>query len=285
MKKIVLTLLTLIVLTILIFAHGFIYDWLEICEYNGKSELVFGRENIINYEYDQRLEQVSNFNKKESEHFIFHYPKDKVISEEDIALMEEAYTLVNDFWDNDYVKTRGTKIDFIWVPGKDRYDKSEIEKLLGVEVQGMARSRLGIIYSIFSYTPHELNHVVSYTIGTPPIFLNEGFANYFNKFRWEENVLLPMKQILEKELLIPIENLMESKEFRKYNEAITYRQMAMFVKFLVEQKGKDKFIELYSSANRNFTKRETIELIEKVYDEDYKTIEKQWLTYLEKELK
>jgi len=285
MKKIVLTLLTVIVLTILILAHGFIYDWLEICEYNGKAELVFGRENIINYEYDQRLEQVSNFNKKESEHFIFYYPKDKVISEEDISLMEEAYTLVNDFWGNDYVKTRGTKINFVWVPGKDRYDRSEIKKLLGVEVQGMAKSRLGIIYSIFSYTPHELNHVVSYTIGNPPTFLNEGFSNYFNKFRWEENVLLPMRQILEKELLIPIEDLMESKDFRKYNEAITYRQMAMFVKFLVEQKGKDKFIELYSSANRNFTKIETIELIEKVYDEDYETIERQWLTYLEEELK
>lgn len=283
MKKVIVAIISITVLIISILAHGFYFDWLEVCEYNGNKELVFGKKNISNYEYRKRLEQVADFNAKESEHFTFYYPRDKNMSQSDIARMEEAYTLVNDFWGTDYVDNSGQKINFIWVPGKDKYDKSEMKKLLGYEVQGKARPHLGILYSIFSYTPHELNHVISYTIGVPPTLLNEGFANYFNKVRWEKNVLLPMKQILDKELLIPIENLMESKKFREYDDRITYPEAAMFVKFLVEQKGKSKFIKLYSSADRNFTSEETIELMEKIYGEDYETIEKQWIKYLKEQ--
>jgi len=223
---------------------------------------------------------VKDYDTTETEHIVWYYPKDVRPPEKDLIRMEQAYSDAAQFWGIDSVEKLSRKIRFVWLPGESRYDRSRIQKALGESIQGRAFPGSGIVYSIFSYTPHELNHVIAGQVNNTTTLLNEGFANYFNKVNWERNVHQVMVQAKREGAVIPLTDMLTHKDFRSQNSRIVYAEAAIFVKYLVEERDVGKFKKLYSEVSFSDDKRAVIAKIEEVYGESFSEFTTKWEDYL-----
>lgn len=228
---------------------------------------------------------IKGLNTTETEHIVWYYPKGVQPPEEDLVRMEQAYSDAAQFWGIDPVEKLGRKIHFVWLPGESRYDRSRIQKVLGEKIQGRALPKDGILYSIFSYTPHELNHVVAGQVNNTTTLLNEGFANYLNKVNWERNVHQVMVQAKREGKVIPLADMLTHKDFRSQDGLIAYAEAALFVKYLVEERDVGKFKRLYSEVSFSDDKQAVIAKIEEVYGESFSEFTSKWEDYLNSVIK
>lgn len=274
MKKIGLGILIIVgCLVLAVIVYGYVGD------YNIVKVLMV--ELTPNYSFSQI---VKGFNTSETEHIIWYYPAEAQPLDEDMEKMEKAYTDACKFWDVDPVKKLGGKIRFVWLPGQSRYDRSKIQKALGEKTQGRSIPSEGIIYSIFSYTPHELNHAIAGIINNTTTLLNEGFANYLNKINWDSNVYQRMVKAKKNGKIIPLEDMLTNKSFRSQDSYFSYAEAALFVKYLVEERDPKKFKRLYKEVNFYDKKEQVIKKIENIYNQSFDKFVAEWEDYLNKVL-
>lgn len=228
---------------------------------------------------------VKDYDTTETEHIVWYFPKGVRPPEKDLVRMEQAYLDAVQFWSIEPIDKLGRKIRFVWLPGESRYDRSRIQKALGESIQGRALSSNGIVYSIFSYTPHEMNHAIAGQVNNTTTLLNEGFANYLNKVNWEMNVHQVMIRAKREGAVIPLTDMLTRKDFRSQDSRIAYAEAAMFVKYLVEERDVEKFKRLYSKVSFSDNKQAVISKIEEVYGESFSEFTTKWENYLSSVIK
>jgi hypothetical protein len=139
---------------------------------------------------------------------------------------------------------------------------------------------------------HEITHILARGKGTPPALFVEGLAIYVSqrlgghalehlgggRASTEERV----RALQDAGQLIGLEELLTyaeigTPETRPY---VAYAQAGSFVKFLIEQYGRGKFLQAYqtlvSSNNEKVLKR-NVEALEQIYGTTIKELERQWL--------
>ncbi|SHF24443.1 hypothetical protein SAMN05444274_104156 [Mariniphaga anaerophila] len=133
---------------------------------------------------------------------------------------------------------------------------------------------------------HELVHVVGYTLNKPPALIDEGTAVYLSQLygnkAFSKMIGYPTKSINEILLLLSKrEGFINISDLLSYNEVgniLAYCTSASFVEFLIQEFGKQKFLELFKSlSNANSAKNKII--FEKIYGVKFSQIEDEWTNH------
>lgn len=174
----------------------------------------------------------------ESDNFRFHFQNmNDAEIEKYISSREIAYREINEF----FKSTLPKKIDFyVWESREDA------KNILRANL-GFARPSLCLVHTHYQQTiGHEMTHVISnYTteIKNKTRFINEGTANCFDlsnldKFKLVKNWIAVNKQITIKDYWANGE---------KFGEDILYPLSGLFVKELIDNFGKEKFLEFFKN--------------------------------------
>ena len=189
---------------------------------------------------------------KESKNIRFHFQNmndDEI--QRYIESRENAFEEINTFFESSLPK----KIDFFVWDSRD-----DAKRIVHADL-GFAEPPCCIIHSHFNQTRgHELTHVISnYTsvISAKTRFINEGTAVCFDQSN--QNRLNKVKNwIRTNGKKVEIKDIWENG--REYSEGILYPLAGLFVQELIEEYGKDKFLE--------FFKNQTYENAQLVYGMD-----------------
>lgn len=132
---------------------------------------------------------------------------------------------------------------------------------------------------------HELTHVVMGQIGNPPALFNEGFAVYMQTGHiWNgQHVDKTTTDLLKSGKLGPLSKLFLRTEIGSQNNdgEIAYPVSASFVKFLLDNYGRERFIKAYKKLRNNNTDiKKNNSYIEEVFGFSIDELEKQWHNFL-----
>ena len=123
---------------------------------------------------------------------------------------------------------------------------------------------------------HEDAHIISYLINRPHSnFLREGLAMYFDKTWWDKTNEEWVKMIIKDNKYLKIEKLIQNDYFLTHSDEITYPIAGAFIKYLIDNYGKDLFISIYK-----YKCDDLLGKIENSYDNNIEIIEKEFLESL-----
>lgn len=98
---------------------------------------------------------------------------------------------------------------------------------------------------------------------------------YFDKMWWNKSNDEWVRILLNSKRYLSIKNLIQNDFFLNHSDEVTYPISGAFVKYLINQYGKEKFISVYSYSGYNL-----LDEIEKVFKEKREIIEKSFLDSL-----
>ncbi|MGD8787546.1 MAG: hypothetical protein PVJ60_09000, partial [Phycisphaerales bacterium] len=138
---------------------------------------------------------------------------------------------------------------------------------------------------------HETTHILMGPFGNPPALFNEGFAVYISE-RLGAHALKSLsggtstiyqrtRQLKSNNEWIPLEELITYTEIGSYESKppIAYAEAASFVKFLIENYGKTKFLQAYKTlknSNNVAVQQQNIKELEQIYGQPLQQLEKDW---------
>ncbi|MHC4757582.1 MAG: peptidase MA family metallohydrolase [Planctomycetota bacterium] len=134
---------------------------------------------------------------------------------------------------------------------------------------------------------HELTHVIMGQIGDPPALFNEGLAVYMQTGHiWnDQHVDKTAIDLLESGKLISLSKLITRTEIGSQNDdgEIAYPASASFVKFLIDNYGKERFINAYKELKNNDHSvdiKKNISRMKGLFGHSLDGLEKQWHNFL-----
>jgi len=184
-------------------------------------------------------EFYKNWKIVETNNFRFHFQNmDTIEIEKYISLREKAHRKINNFFESKLPK----KIDFyVWESREDA------KKILGLDL-GFAKPNFCIVHTHFQQTiGHEMTHVISnYSsdISTKTKLINEGTAVCFDQSN-QDKLKLVKNWIANNHQPIVIKNYWE--DGTKYADEMLYPLSGLFVRALLDNFGKEKFLELFKN--------------------------------------
>ncbi len=217
-------------------------------------------------------------------HFYFFYNKDTLAATE-INIIEkkeeEAFESVSNFLAIGFNK----KIRFNLFSSP-----IEILRRTGFLSNGIAYPVRRTIYAVYSIKvkalgKHEITHILAYKIGNPPLFLQEGIAvsldkNWLNKplFSYFDKTLWTYKKLRIEQIFKEFNSLfLNPNRIKETSKDLLYPVSGLFVEFLINEFGIEKFKDLYRILSFNATADDFKENICKVYNTDLNEIELNWL--------
>ncbi|HXG01612.1 MAG TPA: hypothetical protein VNL69_12530 [Bacteroidota bacterium] len=130
-------------------------------------------------------------------------------------------------------------------------DESEIEKLTGFRSRGMYLIPYDYIVSTYPCHYHEVAHLLlNFKLRRLPLFthpfLQEGFATaYGGRGGIAARTLLHSGAFLASSSAVNYRELFLAEKFREYDPSLAYAVAGLYVRFLTETFGMDRFLELY----------------------------------------
>ncbi len=244
-------------------------------------------QNISWYKSDY-LNQ--SFNKEESLHYVFYFPKGSLVEKdikEIVRLKEKHYSKIIFFLELE----NSRKIDY--------YIYSSIKEkalLMGDDSPGNAiwkelennvpkKFEIHVVYSekCKFVGEHEDTHLLSLPWGLSIYLFCEGLAQYMEDSFMNKDLHLASKELLNENKLYPIQWLCDNNNWQNVEPTIIYPQVGSFIRFLIEQYGKDKFKEVYQNISRNHDMFKNLFEIERVYSKDISQLEKEWKDFIEQQ--
>jgi len=214
-----------------------------------KEAFYFGGKTREAYEMAKALSEITgsdvkvnfdSWNKRETENFVFYFqPSTKVTNiDEFVQAREQAFKKINSIFKAKLPK----KIDFfVWNSNEDAL--KEIGRTLGFAISSSCT-----IHSRYEQTlGHKMTHIIVGNAGgfyRATGLINEGLATYFDQTNQDK--LLIAKEALRKSknLKISIKDLWLNWPGEMIGEFHTYPLAAAFVKYLIQEEGIDKVLEL-----------------------------------------
>jgi hypothetical protein len=138
---------------------------------------------------------------------------------------------------------------------------------------------------------HETTHVLMRTFGSPPALFNEGFAVYMSErlgahalddlSGGKATIYERVRELKSKGEWIELEELITYNEIGSHESRppVAYAEAASFVKFLIDEYGKDKFLQTYkklkNSNNKiiHWTNKRTLQ---KIYGKSLSELKQEW---------
>jgi len=145
---------------------------------------------------------------------------------------------------------------------------------------------------------HETTHVLMRPFGNPPALFNEGFAVYMSErlgahalddlSGGQATIYERVRELKSKDEWIELEELITYNEIGspKSRPPIAYAEAASFVKFLIDEYGRDKFLQAYKKLKNSDNKIihwTNKKALQKIYDKQFSELQKEWENAFQKE--
>jgi len=214
----------------------------------------------------------------ETANFIFHYsPGDYIYSDRQEAFGSWAISLL--------VINIPKKIDYY------KYkDYDQLRRIWGTSGYAWADTETLSIHHYVPWDNHECVHLLTYLIGRPSDFFNEGITvglstdPYNGDFegKWYGmSVHYWGKRFKDEGTLIPLNDLLESNDFRRYESGITYPESGSFVRYMIDTYGMSRMKSIFQTVNYGDSKDEIKQKFQSVYGISIDQAEAEWLLFLD----
>ena len=145
---------------------------------------------------------------------------------------------------------------------------------------------------------HETTHVLMRPFGNPPALFNEGFAVYMSERLGAHalddlgggrtNIYERVRELKSKNEWIELEELITYNEIGSHESRppIAYAEAASFVKFLIDEYGKDKFLQVYmklKNSNNKIVHWSNKRMLQTIYSKQLSELQKGWENAFQKE--
>ncbi len=238
--------------------------------------------------YFNKYNNYKKWLKKETSHYVFHYlsnseaEKDiKEIAQKQEKSFEKIIKTLN-------ISKPKNKIYYYLYP-----DQKTKKELMGDD--GSAQSiyhdfTIHVVYAKGAKPlgEHEDTHLLSLPMGLSIGFFQEGLAEYTaGNRKWQgktQNFWL--KKARDKDIVSDMTSVMTHQFWMDSpdKQAPLYYTLAkLFVKFLIDNFGIEKFKEFYKQTDRLNTKKENIEIFEKIFKKDVETAEHEFIKQINSE--
>ncbi|KPJ55613.1 hypothetical protein AMJ49_06745 [Parcubacteria bacterium DG_74_2] len=127
---------------------------------------------------------------------------------------------------------------------------------------------------------HEDTHLLSLSWGLSIYLFQEGLAQFMEENLFGKDIDNLSKKLLKQNKLYSTKWLCNNKNWDRLRPEIIYSQSGSFVRYLINTYGLKKFKKLYKKTARQKTPKENIKIIEIIYSQSIKKIEKNWRKYL-----
>jgi len=190
-----------------------------------------------------------NWKRLESKHFRFLISDTTLFNSYCINNLEDYLLKIDDllnFGDRRLKELEAHKIYYLLCK-----DEEEIELLTGFHTRGMYNVAYDFIITTFNSHYHELLHLlINFKLQSLPLythpFFQEGFAvAYGGRGGKEPDAILSLGLFLYNSKMLDYSSLLSGRDFYQVNVSLTYPLSGLYHKFLVEQIGIEKYLELY----------------------------------------
>ena len=138
---------------------------------------------------------------------------------------------------------------------------------------------------------HETTHVLMRPFGNPPALFNEGFAVYMSErlgahaledlSGGRATIYERVRELKSKGEWIELEELITYEEIGSHESRppVAYAEAASFIKFLIDQYGKDKFLQAYQelkNSDNNIIHWTNKMALQKIYGKQLSELKKEW---------
>jgi len=162
--------------------------------------------------------------------------------------------------------------------------QEDLERVFGHPRKGYAdqTGEGGIVHSIYNYHPHEVIHALTYSIGRPPAFFEEGVAVAYD--RWsalhEGDIHALARSRLMQQRLLPLCSILTTRDFQANDSAIAYIEAGSFVRYLLDTYGPDKMWSLFELP-RSSERQEIDAAFQEIYGRPIAEMEREWRAFLQ----
>lgn len=219
--------------------------------------------------YKDNFKSDFHWLKKETEHYIFYYFSNSVAEKEIDTVAKRQENGFNKIMSFLKIKSPNEKINYYLYPSP------EIKKeLMGDDWYAQAVYHdfsIHILYmdKIKPIGEHEDTHLLSLPWGLSIGLFQEGLAEYLVGHNWygvshEESI----KEVMGKNILPKIISIMSQKEWMNLPEKYIlyhYCLAGSFVKFIINNFGRQKFETLYKKTNRKNSSEQNKKIFENIY--------------------
>jgi len=230
--------------------------------------------------YKEDFKNDKRWLRRETEHYVFYYFPESAAEREIEQIsnrQEEAFEKIIKFLE---IIPPDRKITYYFYP-----DAETKKDLMGDDWYAQAILNDFVIHTLYTdqikpIGEHEDAHLLSLPWGLSIAFFQEGLAEYMVGHSWhgEDHDMLA-REALDSAILPTVESMMEHKKWIELNDKhaiYNYAFVASFAKFLINEYGKEKFKTLYKNTDRLKTKKENIDVFEKIYNISVKDMEREW---------
>ncbi|MGB2696426.1 MAG: hypothetical protein WBD28_01045 [Candidatus Zixiibacteriota bacterium] len=185
----------------------------------------------------------------ESKHFRFLISDTTLFNSYCISNLENYFLKIArllDFGDRRLKEIEAHKIYYILCK-----DEEEIKLLTGFNIRGMYNLAYDFVITTFNSHYHELLHLlINFKLQRLPLythpFFQEGFAVAFGgRGGKEPDVILSLGSFLYNSKMLDYSSLLSKNDFFRFDISLSYPVSGLYNKFLVEQIGIERYLELY----------------------------------------
>ena len=147
------------------------------------------------------------------------------------------------------------------------------------------------VHTIWSYDNHECVHLYATALGMPVSLLTEGLAVAFqtnpiaNDFvpRWSGTFVHDLARTFRTDgRLVPIDQMLQTSQFRSQDLNVVYPEAGSFVRFLIDAYGLATFKDLYGRVTSNDVAATVAEKFTSVYGKSVGELEAEWSAVLDR---
>jgi hypothetical protein len=168
-------------------------------------------------------------------------------------------------------------------------DRAQMQALTGLATNGWADPPALTVHSIHPADAHEAVHVITFAIGRPTDFWNEGIAVALNQFpglgitepSWQGRpVHLVAADFLAAGRVPSLTTILATDPFRGIEEARGYPIAGSFVWYLIERSGIDPLLLQFRGASRGDSSGVVVDRFERAYGRTLTTVDQEWRSFL-----
>ncbi|HAQ61020.1 TPA: hypothetical protein DCR49_03335 [Candidatus Delongbacteria bacterium] len=228
-------------------AHDFSILKINIPSKNYKTEYFFINENLVSRPYFYLKKE--NWDTLNSDYILF-------FSKDSARLSDYSVKKLNRFIDamitllkiskEQSVNLKKNKLVYILCENQE-----EIKRISGFDTRGIFFLGQNYLVSTYNYHVHEISHfLINYKLNKLPLFtlpvLQEGFAvAYGGRGGKQPSVLYNIGRFLLESDLIKINDILTKSGFEQFDASLSYPVSGLYVKYLVDNFGIEKFLEIY----------------------------------------
>ena len=170
--------------------------------------------------------------------------------------------------------------------------REHMGEVIGVSnTNGWAEAPAYAIHTIWPYDNHECVHLYASALGMPVSLLTEGFAVAFqtnpiaNDFvpRWSGTFVHDLARTFRTDgRLVPIDQMLQSSQFRSHDLNVVYPEAGSFARFLIDAYGLATFKDLYGQVTANDVAVTVAAKFASVYGKSVDQLEAEWWAVLDR---